>query len=102
MSPLSEGQRADLTRVVGRARAICGLAFGVYVGPLPDDRASALERHATLPTPRSAVLVAVDPAARRIEIVTGADVGLVLDDRACELAARLHRGDISLTSFAYI
>ena len=87
VSPLSEAQRAVLLRVVQRARSICGFCFGVYVGPLADGRDSAIAQHAQLPDPTSAVLVAVDPSARRIEIVTGTTVAVDLDDRACELAA---------------
>lgn len=86
VSPLSEAQRADLTKVVERARSICGLGFGIYVGPLAEGRASALAQHAALPDPASAVLVAVDPSARTIEIVTGTYVGIALDTRSCELA----------------
>lgn len=85
--PLSEAQRAELLRVVQRARAICGFGFAVLVGPLPEGRPDALVQHANLPQPRSSVLVAVDPADRRIEIVTGSTVALDLDDRACDLAA---------------
>lgn len=84
--PLSPGQRRELTKVVQRARTISGFCFGVYVGPLPQGRVSAVAQHATLPDARSAVLVAVDPSARTIEIVTGTTVALDLDDRACELA----------------
>lgn len=85
-SPISQAQRADLDRVVGLARSISGYCFGVYLGPLNDGRPGAVEQHATLPDPESAVLVAVDPAQRTIEIVTGRAVARNLDDRACELA----------------
>lgn len=84
---LSEGQRGELLRAVQRARSICGFGFAISVGPLPQGRVDALEQHAALPQPGSSVLVAVDPAGRRIEIVTGATVALDLDDRACDLAA---------------
>jgi hypothetical protein len=86
-TPLSEGQRAELMRAIQRARSICGFGFAVYVGPLPQGRDDALRQHADLPQPRASVLVAVDPAARRIEIVTGSTVALDLDDRSCDLAA---------------
>lgn len=86
VSPLSEAQRAALSRIVQRARSISGHCFGVYVGPLADGRDTAIAQHSVLPDPTSAVLVAVDPAARTIEIVTGKTVALDLDDRACELA----------------
>jgi len=87
VSPLSDAQRADLSRVVERARAISGFCFGVFVGPLPEGRASAVAEHATLPDAGSAVLVAVDPSARVIEIVTGVNTTPTLDDRACEFAS---------------
>jgi Domain of unknown function (DUF5130) len=86
VSPLSDAQRADLSRIVQRARLICGFGFGVYVGPLPDGRDSAVAQHALLPDAGSAVLVAVDPARRAIEIVTGTNTMSALDNRACEFA----------------
>ena len=87
VSPLSDAQRDDLTRIVQRARSICGYAFGVYVGPLPDGHDSAIAQHALIPNAASAVLVAADPSSRTIEIVTGKNAAVTLDDRACELAA---------------
>ncbi len=86
VSPLSETQRAALSKVVQRARSISGYCFGIYVGPLVAGRESAIAQHAVLPDPTSAVLVAVDPTARTIEIVTGRTVAVDLDDRACQLA----------------
>ena len=87
VSPLSDAQRAQLSKVVKLARSICGLCFGVYVGPLPKGRDSAVAQHALLPDAGAAVLVAVDPGSRSIEIVTGIDAATTLDNRACELAA---------------
>lgn len=86
VSPISPAQRAELQKVVDRARSICGFGFGAYIGPLPAGRESALEQHANLPLAESAVLVAVDPASRTIEIVTGAATTANLDARACEFA----------------
>ena len=86
VSPLSESQRTALARVVQRARSISGYCFGIYVGPLTNGRQTAIAQHAVLPDPRSAVLVAVDPSARTIEIVTGKTISIDLDDRACQLA----------------
>ena len=86
VSPLSEAQRTGLSRVVQRARSISGYCFGIYVGPLAAGRDTAIAQHAVLPDPKSAVLVAVDPSARAIEIVTGTTVAIDLDDRACEFA----------------
>lgn len=87
VSPLSDAQRSDLRKVVDRARAIAGYGFAVYVGPLPEGRVSAIAHHLDLPDAGSAVLVAVDPSARSIEIVTGVNAYTTLDDRACEFAA---------------
>lgn len=86
-SPLSESQRVALSRVVQRARSISGYCFGIYVGPLSAGRESAIAQHSVLPDPTSAVLVAVDPSRRMIEIVTGRTVAIDLDDRACQLAS---------------
>lgn len=86
VSPLSGAQRQTLSGVVQRARSISGYCFGIYVGPLPAGRETAIAQHAVLPGPTLAVLVAVDPSARTIEIVTGKAVAIDLDDRACELA----------------
>jgi hypothetical protein len=87
VSPLSAAQRSELGRLVEAARSVCGFGFGVYIGPLPDGRESAIAQHALLPDPASAVLVAVDPSARLLEIVTGINTRSSLDNRACEFAA---------------
>lgn len=87
LSPITQGQRKDLQGIVDRARTISGYAFALYVGPLPAGRADAQARHAELRDPASSVLVAVGPSERAIEIVTGANVVINLDDQACELAA---------------
>jgi hypothetical protein len=87
VSPLSDAQRSDLRRIVQRARSICGYGFAVFVGPLAQGRESAIAQHAALADPASAVLVAVDPSAHTIQIVTGVNAAVTLDNRACELAA---------------
>ena len=81
-------QRADLERVVAIAEQRSGLNFSVYVGPLNDGRDSAIALHSgTDHRSQDLILVAVDPEARRLEIVTGADAFLWCDDRTCGLAA---------------
>lgn len=85
-SAFSPAQEADLQRTVDRAREISGLGFGLRVGPLQQGRDSAVAAHAELPGAASAVLVAVDPAERLMEIVIGSAVAPYLDDRSCELA----------------
>lgn len=60
--------------------------FAVYVGPLgPDTAAGAREILAQVPTPDNAVLLAVSPAQRAIEVVYGAEV----KGRGIETAAPL-------------
>lgn len=85
VSPLTTRQRADVQRAVDLARSICGFAFAVHVGPVAG-RSAAVAKHAQLVDPAGAVLVAVDPQARTIEVVVGTRVGVTLDDRACEFA----------------
>ncbi len=84
--PLSEAQRVELVGLVEKARAICGYAFAVWIGPLADGRRSAVDLHSRLPGPAASVLVAVDPSARRIEVVTGGRVARVVDDRTAGFA----------------
>ncbi len=80
-------QRQQLDRAVARARELSGLDVALYVGPLPEGRASALALRAARPDPDRAVLIAVDPAARSLEIVTGAGAAQRCDARTCGLAA---------------
>lgn len=107
-------QQEDIVRAIRAAsRNSGGLTFSVYVGSLAGSgsehpRAHAERLHAALGAREEAggnptaaehdasrvaaaaadcVLVAVDPQARRLEIVTGADARRWLDDRSCALAA---------------
>lgn len=83
----SARDRDEILRALGLAEQASGLPMSVYVGELGGDpRARAEALHAEV-DPRAAVLVAVDPGARRLEIVTGPQARLHLDDRACALAA---------------
>jgi uncharacterized membrane protein YgcG len=84
----SQRQRDDIVRAMRYAKAEADLEVSVYVGTLegtPRPRAERL--HAALDAPESSVLVAVDPAARSLEIVNGEGLRHRLDDRACGLAA---------------
>jgi Domain of unknown function (DUF5130) len=66
-----------------------GFVFSVYVGRLgTDTRESAVHLHAALgDVAPNAVLVAVDPGLRQLEIVTGPQARRYLDDRGCALGA---------------
>lgn len=85
----SERQQDDVVRAIRLARQQSELPVSVYVGALDgDSRDSALRLHAALgPDAGQTVLVAVDPGARRVEVVTGSEVRRRLDDRAAALAA---------------
>jgi uncharacterized membrane protein YgcG len=82
-------QQDDVVGGMRLARKQSELPVSVYVGTLEGDtRAMAQRLHAALGDAASqTVLVAVDPGARRLEIVTGAGVRRRLDDRAAALAA---------------
>lgn len=90
----SPRQRDDIERAVRFAAQESGLPVAVYVGPLEEGgpRRSAERLHAALDEPADSVLVAVDPASRHLEIVTGAEARHRVDDRASGLAG------ISMTS----
>ncbi|HVA59104.1 MAG TPA: DUF5130 family protein [Mycobacteriales bacterium] len=87
--PFTDGQLAEVDRVLAAASAETGLLFSVFVGePEGTPRDAAETMHAALgPTAASAVLVLVAPGSRRLEIVTGRDVRHRLPDRVCGLAA---------------
>jgi uncharacterized membrane protein YgcG len=85
----SERQQEDIVRAIRLAKQQSQLTVSVYVGTLEGDtRAMALRLHGAMGgDSTNAVLVAVDPGARRVEIVTGRDVRRRLDDRGAGLAA---------------
>jgi hypothetical protein len=83
---ITESVRENLQEVVDRAREICGLEFAIHVGRLRSGRESAEATHGGLRDPRSAVLLAVDPAAKSAEVVTGPDARIHVDDRTCQFA----------------
>lgn len=96
----STSQTADLEKALYRARNATNLDFTIYVGKLSAGRDSALALHRRLPGADTAVLVAVDPEERAIEIVTGRLAAEQLDDQSCRLAclsmsSRFAIGDIA-------
>ena len=78
-----------MVRAIRLARQESELPVSVYVGTLEgDSRAMAQQLHGALgESAADSVLVAVDPGARRVEIVTGPRARRRLDDRAAGLAA---------------
>lgn len=86
-------QRGSIERARGEAGASSGLSFHVYVGASGGEPREAARRlHRSLPTETSAVLVMVDPQARALEVVTGAEAHRLLDDSACSLVALSMQG----------
>lgn len=84
----SLSQRVNVEKAIARAEAECPLRFSVYVGPLTSDtRGRAKVLHAATHDASGVVLIAIDLAAKRLEIVTGEAAALALDDRSCGLAA---------------
>lgn len=86
--PFSDGQLAEISRVLSAASRDTGLDFSVYVGASDGDPRRYAERlHAALgERARNAVLLYVGPGERVLEIVTGADSHRRLSDRTCALA----------------
>jgi len=84
----SADQRAEVARAIRNADTVSGYRFSVYVGASEGETRPFAERlHEALDEPADSVLVLVDPAARRLEIVLGVNVAAVLDDSEAGLAA---------------
>ena len=84
----TQRQAADIDRALAIADHEGNLPVSVYVGTLgADSRRQAERLHARLEDASGAVLVAVDPSTRHLEIVTGSYLGHRLDERTCALAA---------------
>ncbi len=98
----SARQHEQLERATRQAEEISGQPFAVYVGALEGDSLSAARAlHASLGAKADdAVLVVVDPAARRLEIVTGPAARHYLDDAACALAAVTMTSQFSMGDLA--
>lgn len=84
---LTSAQRAEVQRLLEHAERQSGLTFSAYIGAWEGGREGAEALLERLANPDRSVLVAVDPDARHLEIVTGRLARVSLDDRACGLAA---------------
>jgi hypothetical protein len=86
--PFSRSQLAKLDDALVRASRTASLYFGIYLGDLGSDtRIRAEELHDSMGEwADDAVLVAVSPGQRVVEVVTGCKVASRLPDRGCELA----------------
>jgi hypothetical protein len=86
--PFTTRQLLRLDEALRTADTSTGLTFSVYVGELTEPfRAHAEKLHSQLPNVADAVLLAVSPNQRALEIVTGPRARRRLPDRDCKLAA---------------
>jgi uncharacterized membrane protein YgcG len=84
----SAAERHEIDKAIRDAETMCRYEFSVYVGRSEGETRPFAERlHSSLAAPDRSVLVLVDPAARIVEIVTGAEARRVLDDAEVKLAA---------------
>ncbi|MDQ3761366.1 MAG: DUF5130 domain-containing protein [Actinomycetota bacterium] len=86
--PFTRSQLATLDDALARASRNARLHFSVYLGDLgADTRARAEELHDSMgDCADDAVLVAVSPGQRVVEVVTGCKAHHRLPDRGCKLA----------------
>ncbi|MPZ83145.1 MAG: DUF5130 family protein [Actinophytocola sp.] len=86
--PFSSVQLARLDEALTLSARSTGLGFSVYLGDLGEDTRAFVEGlHAESgEAAAAAVLIAVSPTQRRVEVVTGAESTRRLPDRACNLA----------------
>jgi Domain of unknown function (DUF5130) len=87
-SPFGTVQLARLDEALTLASRETGLDFSVYLGELgPDTRVAAEKLHASIGSgAANAVLIAVSPGERVVEVVTGSDAFQRLPDRGAKLA----------------
>ncbi|SDQ77017.1 DUF5130 family protein [Actinopolyspora saharensis] len=86
--PFSPGQLARLDEALTLSTRTTGLEFAIYLGDLGEDtRERAEQVHADLgERAPHGVLIAVSPAQRKVEIVTGEHSYRRVPDRSCNLA----------------
>ncbi|MHC1561577.1 DUF5130 family protein [Actinomycetospora sp. C-140] len=87
-TPFSSSQLSRLDEALTLACRETGLLFTLWVGALgPQSRARAEELHASLgDSAADAVVVAVSPGERVVEVVTGVESSRRIDDRGAKLA----------------
>lgn len=85
--PFNPMQLSRLDEALTMASRETGLRFSVYLGDLgADASARAAELHGELEGTTEAVLVAVSPGQRVVEVITGPEARLRLPDRGAKLA----------------
>jgi uncharacterized membrane protein YgcG len=89
-------QRVSLDQAIRAAEQVSRCEFSVFVGSAEGQPREFAERlHGALATPSRSVLVMVDPSARQIEVVTGAEVRRVLSDQDVALAVLEMRSEFA-------
>ncbi len=79
-------ERQEIDKAIRDAELICRYEFSVFVGPAEvDPRLYAERLHSALAVPDKSVMVVVDPAARVVEVVTGAEARRELEDHEVKL-----------------
>lgn len=85
--PFSPVQLSRLDEALTMASRETGLRFSIYLGDLGENpSARAAELHGELEGTTEAVLVAVSPEQRVVEVLTGPEARLRLPDRGAKLA----------------
>ncbi|MDN5860937.1 MAG: DUF5130 domain-containing protein [Pseudonocardia sp.] len=85
--PFTPSQLTRLDDALTMASRETGLLFSLYLGDLGSDpEARCAELHDELDNPTDAVLVAVSPDQRVVDVVTGPEARLRLPDRGAKLA----------------
>ena len=83
---LSDRDRQEIDKAIRRAETLCRYEISVFVGAAEAESQPFAQRlHAALAAPARSILVMVDPVARLLEIVTGADVRRDPSDAEVEL-----------------
>ena len=87
-TPFNPVQLSRLDEALALSTRATGLDFSIYLGELgPDTREKAESLHASMgEAAAEAVLIAVSPGQRVVEVVTGEESHRRLSDRACKLA----------------
>lgn len=84
----TSSERYDIDRAIRNAETVSRFEFSVFVGASHEETGPFARRlHGALTAPERSVLIMVDPSARIVEIVTGAEVRRHLDDTEVHLAA---------------
>jgi uncharacterized membrane protein YgcG len=92
----SPSQRVAIDQAIRAAEQVSRFEFSVFVGTVEGEPRPFAERlHAALSTPERSVLIMVDPVARYLEVVTGAEVRRLLSDHEVGLAVLEMRSEFA-------